>query len=175
VSAPLAEPADGLGKDEMDSPDLDRRRLRIFALLALVVVGLLGGLVALFWPQGGKPPAINLDEIESLDFELRATSGAQEPINLRVLKPELCRDLAEVLNGGREVPDRADLDTGYITFRLRDGGTRDFGIFSGPSVEYYYFRAYQGTGYKVYRVPRAAFREAVNRFCTARLDDPTFK
>jgi hypothetical protein len=155
--------------------DLERRRLRFFALIAFAAIGSIGALLAIFWPQGGHPPAIDADDVTAVEIELKATSGAQDPLNRRLEKSEFWRDLAAVLNSGREVTDRTDLDSGYITFQLRDGSTRGFGLFSGPSVEYYYFRDYGGAGYKVYRVPRAALRDAVRKFGVERLDDPNFK
>jgi hypothetical protein len=160
--------------EEATPRELERRRLRVGALVAILLAGVIAGLAFAFWPQGKHPAPLAADEIVSVDFDLRATAGGQDPFAVQLHKPEQWAQLVAVLNSGREIPDSIALDSGHLTFHLRDGGKRDYGLLSGPSLEYYQFRAYDHLGHKVYRVPRAALRDAVKPLGVGRLDEPNF-
>ncbi len=154
-----------------DAETNERRRLRRAMLLVLMAVVAIVVTGFVFWPQPAPAPELPVAEAIAVEIDLIPTAGGQPALMQRFDQPEVFKPLLEVFNTGREIADHRCPDTGHVAVHLRDGTQWHYGLLSGHDERYYHFRLYDGLKYRIFRVNRAAYADAMQRLGVDRIDD----
>jgi len=123
-----------------------------------------------FLPGCARPPDFPTGSVESVDIELNAWGTRQKAARARSADAGKIEALLAVLRKAKLTEDHKCGDTGRLTFRRKDGSEVKFGILAGHDERYHEFRAYKGSGYRIFRVQRAPFLKAMRDLNAGDLD-----
>lgn len=154
-----------------DNEVRERRRLRR-AMLVVMLVAVVGVTLGFFfWPQPAPAPMMPIGEALHIELDLTPTAGGQPALNQKFDQPDRFAPLLKVLNSGREIADHKCPDTGRVVVQMREGTQWQYGLLSGHDERYYHFRLYDGLTYRIFRVDRPAYAEAMKLLGVERIDD----